>query len=108
MVDEERSGLSLFDGVLIVGGGLIAVWVAFSLLGFVAGRRDGDVEGGRHRGRRARRDVRGRGARRRGSHRLGHASPRARRGRALGEAGGFGGGEELKARVAPWGAGLCG
>ena len=37
MSDEERSGLSLFDGVLVVGGGLIAVWVAFSLLGFVAG-----------------------------------------------------------------------
>jgi len=37
MADEERSGLSLFDGVLIVGGGLIAVFVAFALLSFIAG-----------------------------------------------------------------------
>lgn len=34
---EERKGLSLFDGVLIVGGGLIAVFVAFEVLGFIAG-----------------------------------------------------------------------
>jgi uncharacterized membrane protein SirB2 len=31
------SGLSVFDGVLIVGGGLIALFVAFEVLGFVAG-----------------------------------------------------------------------
>jgi uncharacterized membrane protein SirB2 len=37
MADEERSGLSLFDGVLIVGGGIIAVIVAFAVLSFVAG-----------------------------------------------------------------------
>jgi uncharacterized membrane protein SirB2 len=37
MADEERSGLSLFDGVLIVGGGVIAVIVAFAVLSFVAG-----------------------------------------------------------------------
>ncbi len=34
---EEHSGLSLFDGVLIVGGGLIALFVAFEVLGFIAG-----------------------------------------------------------------------
>jgi uncharacterized membrane protein SirB2 len=34
---QQRSGLSLFDGVLIVGGGLIALFVAFKVLGFVAG-----------------------------------------------------------------------
>jgi hypothetical protein len=34
---EERTGLSLFDGVLIVGGGLIALFVAFAVLGFIAG-----------------------------------------------------------------------
>jgi uncharacterized membrane protein SirB2 len=33
---EERSGLSLFDGVLIVGGGIIAVVVGFAVLGFLA------------------------------------------------------------------------
>jgi uncharacterized membrane protein SirB2 len=37
MADEERSGLSVFDGVLIVGGGLIAIFVAFALLSFIAG-----------------------------------------------------------------------
>ena len=37
MAEEERSGLSPFDGVLIVGGGLIALYVAFNLLGFIAG-----------------------------------------------------------------------
>jgi uncharacterized membrane protein SirB2 len=37
VADEERSGLSLFDGVLIVGGGLIAIFVAFALLSFIAG-----------------------------------------------------------------------
>lgn len=34
---KERSGLNLFDGVLIVGGGAIAIFVAFALLSFVAG-----------------------------------------------------------------------
>jgi uncharacterized membrane protein SirB2 len=37
MVPKERSGLSLFDGVLIVGGGVIAVVVAFALLSFIVG-----------------------------------------------------------------------
>lgn len=37
MADEERTGLSLFDGVLIVGGGIIAIIVAFAVLSFVAG-----------------------------------------------------------------------
>ena len=37
MAEEERSGLSLFDGVLIIGGGVIALFVAFALLSFVAG-----------------------------------------------------------------------
>ncbi|MGH9081471.1 MAG: hypothetical protein ACRDYE_15595 [Acidimicrobiales bacterium] len=35
--EQQRSGLSLFDGVLIVGGGLIALFVAFEVLGFIAG-----------------------------------------------------------------------
>jgi uncharacterized membrane protein SirB2 len=34
---NDRTGLSVFDGVLIVGGGLIALFVAFEVLGFVAG-----------------------------------------------------------------------
>jgi hypothetical protein len=34
--DEGRSGISAFDAVLVVGGGLIAVVVAFWILGFVA------------------------------------------------------------------------
>ncbi|MGB7052416.1 MAG: hypothetical protein WBG41_12665 [Acidimicrobiales bacterium] len=34
--DEGRSGISVFDTVLVVGGGLIAVVVAFWILGFVA------------------------------------------------------------------------
>jgi uncharacterized membrane protein SirB2 len=34
---EGRTGLSVFDGVLIVGGGLIALFVAFEVLGFIAG-----------------------------------------------------------------------
>lgn len=37
MAEEEHKGLSLFDGVLIVGGGIIAIFVAFALLSFVAG-----------------------------------------------------------------------
>jgi hypothetical protein len=37
VAEEERSGLSVFYGVLIVGGGLIALYVAFHLLGFIAG-----------------------------------------------------------------------
>jgi hypothetical protein len=37
MADEQpRSGMSVFDGVLVVGGGLIAILVAFWVLGFVA------------------------------------------------------------------------
>lgn len=36
MAEDERSGLSVFDVVLVVGGGLVALWIAFSLLGFVA------------------------------------------------------------------------
>jgi hypothetical protein len=37
MEEQQRSGLSLFDGVLIIGGGLIALFVVFKVLGFVAG-----------------------------------------------------------------------
>jgi hypothetical protein len=37
VADEERHGLSLFDGVLIVGGGLIAIFVAFAVLHFIVG-----------------------------------------------------------------------
>ncbi len=37
MAEEEHRGLSLFDGVLIVGGGLIAIFVAFAILSFIAG-----------------------------------------------------------------------
>jgi uncharacterized membrane protein SirB2 len=37
MAEEEHRGLSLFDGVLIVGGGLIAVFVAFAIFSFIAG-----------------------------------------------------------------------
>lgn len=37
MADDERTGLSLFDAVLIVGGGLIALFVAFTLFNFVVG-----------------------------------------------------------------------
>jgi uncharacterized membrane protein SirB2 len=37
MVEEEHKGLSLFDGVLIIGGGIIAVVVAFAILSFIAG-----------------------------------------------------------------------
>jgi len=37
MEENERSGLSVFDGVLIVGGGIIAIVVAFAVLSFVAG-----------------------------------------------------------------------
>jgi len=37
MEQNERSGLSVFDGVLIVGGGIIAIVVAFAVLSFVAG-----------------------------------------------------------------------
>ncbi len=33
----EKSGLSVFDGVLIVGGGLIVLFVAFAVLHFIAG-----------------------------------------------------------------------
>jgi uncharacterized membrane protein SirB2 len=37
MAEEERSGLTALDGVLLVGGGLIALFIAFKLLGFIAG-----------------------------------------------------------------------
>ncbi|MBF6554957.1 MAG: hypothetical protein IVW52_02170 [Acidimicrobiales bacterium] len=37
MAEEERTGLSVFDGVLIVGGGIIALVVAFAVFSFVAG-----------------------------------------------------------------------
>jgi hypothetical protein len=37
MADDERKGLSVFDGVLIVGGGIIAIVVAFAVLSFIAG-----------------------------------------------------------------------
>jgi uncharacterized membrane protein SirB2 len=37
MEEQQQSGMSLFDGVLIVGGGLIALFVAFKVLGFIAG-----------------------------------------------------------------------
>ncbi len=36
MAQEQRSGISLFDVVLVVGGGLVVLWLAFSVLGFVA------------------------------------------------------------------------
>jgi len=32
---EERRGLSVFDGVLIIGGGLIILVVAFGVLHFI-------------------------------------------------------------------------
>ncbi|MGD0314258.1 MAG: hypothetical protein ABSC90_17540 [Acidimicrobiales bacterium] len=35
MAEEEHTGLSVFDGVLIVGGGIIAVVVLITLIGFV-------------------------------------------------------------------------
>jgi len=34
---QQRSGLTLLDGVLLVGGAIIAVWVAFAVLHFVVG-----------------------------------------------------------------------
>jgi uncharacterized membrane protein SirB2 len=34
---SEHRGLNLFDGVLIVGGGIIAVIVAFAVFSFIAG-----------------------------------------------------------------------
>jgi uncharacterized membrane protein SirB2 len=37
MEQKERSGLSVFDGVLIVGGGIIALVVAFAVLSAVVG-----------------------------------------------------------------------
>ena len=37
MESEQRSGLSLLDGVLIVGGGLIALFVLFWIVGVIAG-----------------------------------------------------------------------
>jgi uncharacterized membrane protein SirB2 len=35
--EQESTGLSVFDGVLIVGGGIIALIVAFAVFSFVAG-----------------------------------------------------------------------
>jgi multisubunit Na+/H+ antiporter MnhF subunit len=35
MAEEEHTGLSVLDGVLIVGGGIIAVVVLITLIGFV-------------------------------------------------------------------------
>jgi hypothetical protein len=37
MAEEDNKGLSVFDGVLIVGGGIIAVIVAFAVFSFIAG-----------------------------------------------------------------------
>ena len=37
MAEEERTGLSVFDGVLIVGGGLIVLFVALKLFGLIVG-----------------------------------------------------------------------
>ncbi len=37
MAEEERTGLSVLDGVLLVGGGLIVLFVAFKLFGIIAG-----------------------------------------------------------------------
>jgi hypothetical protein len=37
MVDDERTGLTFFDGVLIAGGGLIAILVAFWVFSAVVG-----------------------------------------------------------------------
>ncbi len=34
---KQRSGLTVFDGVLLVAGGLVAIWVAFAALHFVVG-----------------------------------------------------------------------
>ncbi len=34
---DDRHGLSFFDGVLIIGGGVIALFVAFGVLHFIAG-----------------------------------------------------------------------
>jgi hypothetical protein len=36
MAEDQRSGISVFDVVLVGAGGLVALWIAFSLLGFVA------------------------------------------------------------------------
>jgi hypothetical protein len=33
---QEKSGISAFDVVLVVVGGLFVLWLAFSVLGFVA------------------------------------------------------------------------
>jgi hypothetical protein len=37
MADDDRSGLTFFDGVLIAGGGLIAIFVAFWLFSAIVG-----------------------------------------------------------------------
>ena len=36
MAQDQRSGISAFDMVLVVVGGLFVIWLAFALLGFVA------------------------------------------------------------------------
>ncbi len=36
MEQQEKSGISAFDVVLVVVGGLFVLWLAFSVLGFVA------------------------------------------------------------------------
>ncbi|MHB1516726.1 MAG: hypothetical protein ACYCVN_09695 [Acidimicrobiales bacterium] len=35
--NQRRSGLRVLDGVLVVGGGLVALLVIFKLVGFIAG-----------------------------------------------------------------------
>jgi hypothetical protein len=37
MAEDERTGLTFFDGVLIAGGGLIAIMVAFWVFSAVVG-----------------------------------------------------------------------
>ncbi len=37
MAEDQHTGISLFDGVLVVGGGLIALFVAFTIFNFVVG-----------------------------------------------------------------------
>ena len=37
MAKDDRSGLTLLDAVLVVGGGVIAIVVVFAVLSFIAG-----------------------------------------------------------------------
>jgi hypothetical protein len=37
VADDERTGLSGFDAVLLVGAGVVAVLVAFAVFDFIAG-----------------------------------------------------------------------